>query len=901
MGGNGGNGHLSLKDSHLTIEGTVKLGASGGQGSAGGNGGKAGESGLRGPFDGGAGGLAGDGGTGGTGAMGGKGGEGKLDMENSSMSAKTLVLGGSGSDGGRGGDSGYAGLNNATSQGGHGGHAGEAGGGILTAKKSELSVQSGITLGGTGGNGNHGGDLTPSLTSVAGNGGNGSNGGNGTLIFQDGVINNTGNMVLGGAGGSAGQEGKVPAGGAGNSGVGGLAGHGGDGYARFENGSGFLGKEIKLGADGGMASGSSSAGRGGKGTLLIQGGDYTAGSLQAGGALHGQQMGGEINETSAFAGEGHFTLQDGTFRTGKTVIGAPENKLTSKGGVTVTGGTMATEQVEALNGQLNVGGGNGHAALLTGTQNTEWKRWQHAQNWLENRLDKTFDGTLVVTGGHTLDLSSSELEWQVGHRVPDADNVTNSGNGFGKDSLTVVDAKSFVDSGRVAIKNGTGQISSSSQLLIIADDNLKSGDQYTMLEGNERWQEDNITSSSRLLLMNQVAEGGTTSMHISGAGAHQNMHGISHPTSKLISEMVETLGVNTQSDNQGQTLVSRASDIRYTPDAAKGATIIESAFNIANAGGVYSSAADTGLQSANLLQQRLSMTHGFLNEVGSEVWVSPIYGHRNMNSLQIAGNDTRIVSNYGGVMLGNDQTLDADLAGGALRIGGSVSAGAGQNRADNSISPTRNNFSFRGMNIFSAWSTEVWNVIADAGYSSTTHHVSQAMPKEMEMSQLKADTRAGFYTGGLRGEYRWQASLLDVTPYAGVRWSRLSVDDFQTYNSTGKVADTSGANEHFWQFPVGFAVARDFVGDRGLNVRPWLDLGYVRSTGDTQASASVKLPGVAGTTQTGGRLVHGDIFRGMTGIELQQNNWSTGIKYAVQSSTGETDHNIIGSVSYTFR
>lgn len=46
----------------------------------------------------------------------------------------------------------------------------------------------------------------------------------------------------------------------------------------------------------------------------------------------------------------------------------------------------------------------------------------------------------------------------------------------------------------------------------------------------------------------------------------------------------------------------------------------------------------------------------------------------------------------------------------------------------------------------------------------------------------------------------------------------------------------------FWQFPVGVSVARDFSGNGGLNVRPWL----VHSAGDTRASAQGSLPGVDG-------------------------------------------------------
>ncbi|HCJ9872663.1 TPA: autotransporter outer membrane beta-barrel domain-containing protein, partial [Escherichia coli] len=538
---------------------------------------------------------------------------------------------------------------------------------------------------------------------------------------------------------------------------------------------------------------------------------------------------------------------------------------------------------------------------LTGTQETGWQRWQKGQKWLENSQGRQFDGTLVVTGGETLDLSSPALDWQVGSGVTTTTLRAGSTNGFGADSLTIVDAKAFVDSGQVALKTGNAQTSTSAQLLLIADDNLKAGDRFALLDGGESWQNGNVTVTSRLLDTTLVTDGSGTTADTAGADLNQTLSGLRQSVSGLLTRMAETLGVNTQSDNQGQKLVSRATDIRFIADAADSVKIVESALNIAEAGGVYTSAVDTGLLSADMLTQHLSLTRNTPHAADVDVWVNPLYGHRDMKTLSIAGQDTRAESNYGGLMLGSDRTFSNALAGGDLRTGVAFSAGAGQNRADGGISPTRDNFSFRGANLYGSWTTEAWNVMADTGYSRTSHNVSQTLPDAMEMSDLKADMRADLFTVGVRGEYRWQTSLMEVIPYAGARWSHLSTDGFRTYNSDGTVAETTGSNDAFWQFPVGVSVARDFTGNGGLTVRPWLDVGYVHSAGDTRASAQVSLPGVDGSAQTGGRLVEGDAFRGGAGVELQKNNWSAGISYGLQGSSGETDHSVTGSFSYRFR
>ncbi|HDC1420845.1 TPA: autotransporter outer membrane beta-barrel domain-containing protein, partial [Salmonella enterica] len=539
-----------------------------------------------------------------------------------------------------------------------------------------------------------------------------------------------------------------------------------------------------------------------------------------------------------------------------------------------------------------VGGASG-AALLVGTQDMDWKRWQKGQSWLEDNRNASFSGTLGLAGGDTLDFSSPSLNWQVGSGV--------SGNGFGADSLTIVDAKAFVDSGQVALKAGNSQTSTSAQLLVLADDNLKAGDRFALLNGGSAWQNENVTGTSRLLDTTLETDGSSTSAMVTGADPSKTLSGLRQSVSGLLIRMAETLGVNTQSDNQGQKLVSRATDIRYIADGADSVKIVESALSIAEAGGVYTSAVDTGLLPADMLTQHLSLTRNTPHAAGVDVWVTPLYGHRDMKTLGIAGQDKLTESNYGGLMLGSDWTFSDALAGGDLRTGVAFNAGAGQNRSDSAISPTRDNFSFRGGNLYGAWNSNVWNVVADTGYSRTSHHVSQALPEVMEMSDLKADMRADLFTVGVRGEYRWQTSMMDVIPYTGARWSHLSTDGFRTYNRDGTVANTTGSNDAFWQFPVGVSVARDFAGNGGLNVRPWLDVGYVHSAGDTHASAKVSLPGVDGAVQAGGRLVYEDAFRGRTGVELQKNNWSAGISYGLQGTAGETDHSVVGSFSYRFR
>ncbi|EJL1205206.1 hypothetical protein NL766_004716, partial [Salmonella enterica] len=182
--------------------------------------------------------------------------------------------------------------------------------------------------------------------------------------------------------------------------------------------------------------------------------------------------------------------------------------------------------------------------------------------------------------------------------------------------------------------------SASAQLLMIADDNLKTGDRFALMDGNNGWQSGNVTGTSRLLDTALVTDGTGTSTTVDGADLNQTLSGLRQSVGNLLSRMAATLGVNTQSDNQGQTLVSRATDIRYIASAADSVKIVESALNIAEAGGVQASAVDTGLLPTDRVQQHLSLTRQVPHGDGVDVWVTPLYGHRDMKTLSIDGRDS---------------------------------------------------------------------------------------------------------------------------------------------------------------------------------------------------------------------------------------------------------------------
>ena len=58
----------------------------------------------------------------------------------------------------------------------------------------------------------------------------------------------------------------------------------------------------------------------------------------------------------------------------------------------------------------------------------------------------------------------------------------------------------------------------------------------------------------------------------------------------------------------------------------------------------------------------------------------------------------------------------------------------------------------------------------DVNYTSTYNKLEQDLPASMQMGKLKSDVTAYAISAGLRGEYKFETSVMDITPHVGVRY-----------------------------------------------------------------------------------------------------------------------------------
>ena len=912
QGGNGGSGGLTLNNTTLSVKSSLTVGGKAGAGSNGGNGGNGGSGGDAGKTsdanitgemgDSGQGGSGGAGGNGGRGANGGDAAQGSLTLNNSMLTVQSLAIGANGANGGNGGNSGTngkagtadtlaaGGKGAAGGQGGQAGNAGAAGSGVLTVQNSTLTLPSGLQIGGNGGKGGNGGDLQG--TASAGNGGNGSDGAEGTLRFKSGIINNSGALTLGGNGGDAG-DGGMSNGIRGRSGNGGSAGNGGSGTAIFENGSGQIGTEIQLGGQNGSHDGilngsayAKNAGTGAAGMLDVRGGAFTGGTLTIGAATVWSALTGTTT-----AEQNQYLQSGGSFQVGRTEL--------NNGSVILNGGLFASKTLEANLGTLIVSD-NGTAIL--GSTELNAGNWQESVALLQQAQQATYNGTLVLSGNTTLDLSSSDLTWRVGGDA--------STQGLGASSLTVLTAKSWIDSGNAALAMGNAQIDSGAKLLVLASGGVSAGESFTAVTGAAitsqtapAWAQNQISTTSRLLTATASAAAGSTVLTLENADLSTTAPKISGGSIKLLRAMTSQIGVDTTSDNAAQQFISQAMDVQTVSDGNMAARLVESAINFASIANVAGSSFQVMSATTKAITQHLSQGEHFFKgtpvEEGFNLWTSLLYGNSKLKGYNSGGFNAKTDTRLSGVFVGAEDTL-ITKEGAILKTGGALNIGKGKGKSSGNLYPVKDDLDFWGASLYGSWLNNDWNLVADVNYSRVSHEMKQSLWSATPYTKLSGKAKSRILSGGLSAEYSVESPYADIIPHLGLRYTLVKNNGFDAVSGGKSLFKNGESSASLWSMPLGVMFSKEFKTESGYVFKPALDLAYSITTGDTTNGTKVTMAGVNGSAWSESRLADRSAFSARTGVQVQKENMTYGLHYDVQKSAHETSQAVAASVNVKF-
>ena len=141
--------------------------------------------------------------------------------------------------------------------------------------------------------------------------------------------------------------------------------------------------------------------------------------------------------------------------------------------------------------------------------------------------------------------------------------------------------------------------------------------------------------------------------------------------------------------------------------------------------------------------------------------------------------------------------------------------------------------------------------------------------------------------------------MLDVTPYAGVRYMNLRGHDYEARTS-GTLLRAESSRQHVWSFPVGVSVSRETTTGSGWKLRASADIAAEPSTGDTKSREQASFAGLPGSYGLETQIMDNFTVRGGVGLEAVKDNIALGLNYDFKAGKRRAAHGVMASFSYRF-
>ena len=306
---------------------------------------------------------------------------------------------------------------------------------------------------------------------------------------------------------------------------------------------------------------------------------------------------------------------------------------------------------------------------------------------------------------------------------------------------------------------------------------------------------------------------------------------------------------------------------------------LEEGSNSAVLGGAYNAALDAGEQFNKALDRRMTVANGLNRAEGFTLWADVI-GTSNQ-AKKLYGNSGYDLDLYGGV-LGGDYTFAQYDA----TIGAALTVGTGSGGSKGTATSIDNDVDFVGFSVYGNKRCPIVNSKFDLGYMQTKNDISAAN----SMGNWSSDVKAKAFTFGFGVELPTTVGIVNVTPHAGIRYTRLDVE------GRDGLFGTDDDKLNVFQAPLGVTFSGAFE-TSGWNLAPTFDLSVVPAFGDKDATT--KYNGL--TTEVITRVVDSSPVQATLGLSAQKDAFTFGINYTLGAGSDERqNHSFNANVRYTF-
>ena len=560
---------------------------------------------------------------------------------------------------------------------------------------------------------------------------------------------------------------------------------------------------------------------------------------------------------------------------------------------------VSSLNIESANGDVNIIGGNGIQTKLTGGELTGKITGQNVtisspvsaaivmKDGVKSDLTLAVNqdgGQITVStekeGGNAISVSGDNSSLILGDGTHATDvningyinlvNSTDPGKGgnltFADKTTTHVDKKYLTNQNKAFITTNNAESVAMADTASIMVDGLKTNEKITVNLSDDETLEKELRKQVRTdnLLQDVTFEGNTMTVGTVSEAEAAKLLGGSALTNVALAATEKNL------DGVTALITNNASDT----DAVKAA--LNSAAGLSGlANGAHGTYTMNGLFSD-------AVSGHLMNRQDQDVWAYGFHSKENVNGLSFGGDYD---AQYNGVTAGVDLYKNGGTtAGVALTYGDSNVSGS------NGLATTRSDADYYGASIYGRFDRGSYALLGDISYMKGDHDVTQynsntTITASPDSDSISVGVKAlKDYAAGENGT---------LTPYVGLRYLRLSTDDFTASNGLHYVGD----DQDMVIVPVGVNYTAS-ISHGKWSVRPYAGIGYVWTAGDRSADQTVMLEGKADSFSYD--TADSSSFIARVGVTTDCDDMSYGIGYSWQKGDSVSNNAWTVSASYHF-
>ena len=316
----------------------------------------------------------------------------------------------------------------------------------------------------------------------------------------------------------------------------------------------------------------------------------------------------------------------------------------------------------------------------------------------------------------------------------------------------------------------------------------------------------------------------------------------------------------------------------------------ETVARLAVFGGAPQAAIEAGASTYEAISARMGVgvsgVSAAANGQGGAIWVTPVYKSADSDGFNADNKSYGADVKLYGLALGADIEVAP-----SFKVGGMFNVGSGDADGQGLGSNVSNDFDYYGLGLYAGYSMDAFSLVADVTYTAVDNDIEG----NTDLGKVKTSIDSTNLSVGVTGQYKLSLAGMDVTPHAGVRFSKLDIDDYAT-----EYAQSSSDSLNIFSVPVGVTIAKEYVTDT-WTVKPSFDLTLTGNFGDDEFEGNAQWATFSNlSTNVKSEIMDNFTYGAAVGVSATTGNFGLGLGVNYTGSSNTDEFGVNANARYMF-